>query len=136
MASFQFFWTTQVDRALRRATLTRRGCAAILSSSGGALDPPGQELIDQFRQLIAVSAFEDGSCRNVRFAQPPAEGSEVLRRERHLGNRVSRIGIEARGNEQQVGLEGDELIKGAAHLGNVLRSRRQRRDRKIVNIRE
>src|SRR4051812_12891318 len=36
-----------------------------LSSSDGALDPPAQEIVDQFGQFVAVTAFENCAGGNI-----------------------------------------------------------------------
>ena len=63
-----------------------------------------------------------------------AKRREIFRLERHLGNWIACIRIESGGNEQQVGLEGHELIERAAHLRHMVRTRREGGDGKIMNV--
>ena len=80
----------------------------------------GKERIDEIRQVIAIAAFQNGARRDVRFAKPSTERREILRLKRHLGDRIAGVRIEARGNEQQIRLERDQLIEPAAHSGDML----------------
>ena len=115
--------------------LIRRGFGAISChrATERAIHPT-QERVDQLRQVVAVAAFQNRSGRNIRVAEPLTERREIFRLECHLGDRIARVRIEAGGNKKQIGLEGHESIERAAHLGDMLRARRKRRDGKIVNI--
>src|SRR5438046_322137 len=49
---------SEVDRPLRRAMLIIRGCAAILASSGGALDPPKMPgALPQIRVIRVIRGY-------------------------------------------------------------------------------
>src|SRR5215212_6009141 len=67
--------------------------------------PPGQTNVNQFRQLVAVTAFQDGADRNVELPQPFSERSEVFRLERHLRDRVAAVSVEAGRNQEEVRFE-------------------------------
>ena len=106
----------------------------LLSSSDGALDPPSQEGVDKGRQFFAIPAFEDRARGNPCLAQPSSERSEIFHFQGHLGDRITRVGIESRGDENQIGSERDESIQRALDLSKVLSPRSQGRDRKIMNV--
>ncbi len=68
------------------------------------------------------------------FAQPLPKHREIFSGECHFRDRIAGIRIESRGDEEQVRLEGHELIERAAHLGDMVRSRRKRGDGKIMDV--
>src|SRR5579872_244982 len=60
---------------------------------------------NQFRQVVAVTALQNTECGDAQLADRLAEPVVVLRFERLLGERVTRVGIESRGNGDQLRLE-------------------------------
>ena len=54
------------------------------------------------------------------FGEPCAEGSEVVGFEGHGGDGVAGVGVEAGGDENQVGLKGDNGVERSAKRGEML----------------
>ena len=54
------------------------------------------------------------------FREPTAEGGEVVALEGHRGDRVAGVGVEAGGDENEIGLPGDHGVEGGAERGQML----------------
>lgn len=98
------------------------------------LSPSVQERVDEFRQFIAVAALENCAGRNIRFPQPLTEHGKIFQFESHFRDRVAGVGIEARGHEEKIWLEGKKLVKRAPRLRNVVRPWGSWWDGKIMNV--
>ena len=64
--------------------------------------PGRQERVDEFRELITVSAFKNGGGRDVDIMQPFSEFREIFLFELHLDQRIARVGIETSRNENEI----------------------------------
>src|ERR1044072_8618573 len=98
--------------------------------------PARQKGIDQLRKVIAIAAFKDCGNGNVDFAQPFAERGEILELERHLHERIARIGVKARRRKDQFWIERDRSIQRPFANFYMFLARRSGRDAKIVDVRE
>src|SRR5437588_10396198 len=75
------------------------------------LRPAGQKRIDQFRQVVAVSAFKDRSRRNVDLSEPFAEACEVFVLKSHLHERIARVSVESGRDQNEIRLERDQFVE-------------------------
>lgn len=107
--------------------------------AGGRGGPRREEGVDELRKIRAVTAFEDRGggygVAGVGFGEPGAEGGEVVAFERHCGDGIADIGVEAGGNEDEVGGESDDGVERRAKGGKVLRARGTGRDGPVADIR-
>ena len=67
--------------------------------------PGGQESVNEFRELVTVSTFENGGRGDVDLVQPFSEFREIFLVERHLDQRIARVSIETSRNEKKIRLE-------------------------------
>src|SRR5205814_3282213 len=99
--------------------------------------PPGsQKSVDQFRQLVAIAAFENRCGGNAELMQPVAELREVFVFKCHLHEWIARVSIEAGRHKNQIRLECDQIFQRAFRKMDMLRSRRESSYRIIVDVRK
>ena len=89
---------------------------------------------NQFRQIRAVTAFEQAEQRHVQRAQRLAEPVKILRQQRAVGQRVAHVGVESGGHGDEVGLEIFQIVERAGERGAIGFARRARRDGIIETI--
>jgi hypothetical protein len=98
--------------------------------------PGGQEGVNELREFITVSAFENGRRRHVDLMQPFSEFRKILLFECHLDQRIARVSVESGRDEQNIRMECEEFLEGVfGHIG-MLGARRVRCHGIIVDVRE
>lgn len=102
----------------------------------GVFVPRREEGFNQQRKIFAVATFEKGGGRNgPRFGEPAAEGGKIVALQGHRSDGIARVGIEAGGDENQVGAKRDDGVERGAEGGQVLLARRARGDGPVANLR-
>src|SRR6266571_5968726 len=98
--------------------------------------PGSQKSVDQFRQLVAVAAFENRGSGNADLTQPIAELREVFVFQCHLHEWIAGVSIETSRNKNQIRLECDKFFQRSFRNIDMLRPRRERSHRIIVDVRK
>ncbi len=102
--------------------------------NSGSFLPRGKERVDQQRKVGAVAAFEDGGGGQAGFTKPATEGGEIFEFESHGGDGIADVGVEAGGDEEKLGREGDGGVERGAQGGEMDRARRTRCDGPVAAV--
>ena len=81
-----------------------------------------------------ITALQDGRHRPAGFAQPPPQGGEIFKFERHRGDRITSIAVETGRDEDEVRAKPEDRIEGGTQRLHVIGPRGMRGHRPVADI--
>ena len=101
--------------------------------------PRGEEGINKQREVFVIAPLEQrgggDAVPGASFGQPATEQGEILGLQRHRRDRIARVGVEAGGDEDEVGLERDYGIERGPQRGHVRGPWRARGNGPVAGLR-